>query len=96
MSKGRRVLLVEDDADLREFFRMCLRQAGYDVVAVADGLQALASIDAAQPEAIVLDLRLPGNRNVTHRLRKPVTGDQLTDTVERCLAAPRLRRTERR
>jgi len=121
MGKGRLVLLVEDDADLREFFKMCLRQGGYDVHVAADGMQALAFIDSVQPDLIVLDLRLPHvsgydildeleahettrkipvvvvtgstalpvNRNVSHSLRKPITGDRLTETVQRCLARRR-------
>ena len=55
----RYVLLVEDDAFLRELYRTALRSAGFPVVAVEDGLSALRCIDSAQPRAVVLDLELP-------------------------------------
>jgi len=55
----RYVLLVEDDAFLRELYRTALRNAGFAVVAVEDGLSALRCIESAQPRAVVLDLELP-------------------------------------
>jgi two-component system phosphate regulon response regulator PhoB len=53
------ILVVEDDAALRDLYRTELTMAGYAVVAVADGVTALASIDTATPDAIVLDWGLP-------------------------------------
>jgi len=40
LSKSR-VLLAEDDAELRTLFGLCLRGAGYDVVDASDGTEAL-------------------------------------------------------
>ena len=53
------VLVVEDDAQLRELYRMALRAAGYAVVAVEDGLDALEFAAQTVPTAVVLDLGLP-------------------------------------
>lgn len=53
------VLVVEDDADLREMYRMALTVAGYSVVAVEDGVDALRRIEGGVPDLIVLDLGLP-------------------------------------
>ena len=53
------VLLVEDDPQARELFRSALREGGYSVVAVSDGLDALTYLDAHTPAAMVLDLGLP-------------------------------------
>ena len=58
-SRNSTVLVVEDDATLREFYRTALTAAGYTVVAVDDGLDALRRIDHRAPDAIVLDLALP-------------------------------------
>jgi DNA-binding response OmpR family regulator len=55
----RYVLVVEDDAALRDFYRTALQHAGFAVVAVEDGLDALHHIDSARPHAVVLDLDLP-------------------------------------
>jgi CheY-like chemotaxis protein len=60
MSPRRSLLVVEDDADLREFFRLSLTTAGYDVRTAVDGLQALERLEAIVPDVVVLDLILPG------------------------------------
>src|SRR5687767_1527171 len=60
MTERRTLLVVEDDGDLREFFRMALSQAGYEVRVAVDGWQALLRLDAQTPDVIVLDLVLPG------------------------------------
>ena len=53
------ILLVEDDKQTREFYRHAIKAAGYDVVAVEDGLAALRRLDIETPDVIVLDLVLP-------------------------------------
>jgi DNA-binding response OmpR family regulator len=53
------VLIVEDDAGLREAYRTALTVAGYAVVAVEDGVDALRRLEIGVPDAIVLDLALP-------------------------------------
>ena len=53
------VLIVEDDPALRELYRWALRAAGFAVVAVSDGLEALRHLESAKPDAVVLDLNLP-------------------------------------
>lgn len=54
------ILVAEDQSDIRDMIVLNLRQAGYEVTAVADGLAALAS-QAEQPfDVLVLDLMMPG------------------------------------
>jgi twitching motility two-component system response regulator PilH len=53
------VLIVEDDADTRELYRLTLLSAGFRVVAVEDGLDALQHLDIDVPDVLVLDLMLP-------------------------------------
>jgi DNA-binding response OmpR family regulator len=53
------VLVVEDDPELRETFRVALTVAGYAVVAVEDGVDALRRVEAGIPDLVVLDLLLP-------------------------------------
>jgi len=67
----RYVLVVEDDPTLREMYRSALRAAGYAVVAVSDGLDALRRVERETPDAIVLDLGLPrlGGRDVQKELK---------------------------
>jgi DNA-binding response OmpR family regulator len=55
-----RVLVVEDDPTVREITRRYLGDAGYAVDEAADGPAALRSARAAAPDAVVLDVMLPG------------------------------------
>ena len=53
------VLVVEDDPYLRNLYRTALTSAGYSVVAVEDGVDALRRVEDETPSAVVLDLGLP-------------------------------------
>lgn len=56
----RSILLVEDDADLREVIAFALEHLGYVVGVARDGWEALQALDAgARPALILLDLELP-------------------------------------
>jgi CheY-like chemotaxis protein len=57
---SRRVLIVEDDEQLRRMFRTALTLAGFEVREARSGFEALQIIDADRPDVIVLDLLLPG------------------------------------
>ena len=59
MSARRRILIVEDDEDLRALFRIALTLEGFEVQEAGDGLEALRQIDASPPDLVLLDLGLP-------------------------------------
>jgi two-component system, OmpR family, response regulator MprA len=65
------VLLVDDDASIRRMLERTLAAEGYGVAAVADGGAALAAVERSVPDAIVLDVAMPGldGLAVTRRLR---------------------------
>jgi two-component system response regulator MprA len=65
------LLLVDDDAPIRRMLERTLTAEGYDVVAAADGGAALAAVERNVPDAIVLDVSMPGMDGlaVTRRLR---------------------------
>jgi CheY-like chemotaxis protein len=54
-----RILVVEDFRDAREMYVEDLALKGYDVVAAADGLEAVKVATALVPDVIVLDVGLP-------------------------------------
>jgi DNA-binding response OmpR family regulator len=54
------VLVVDDEPDIRELVRINLEQAGHRVVTAADGDEALASVRHEPPDAMFLDVRMPG------------------------------------
>ena len=92
------MLVVEDDQSLREFYRDALRYAGYTVVAVEDGFDALGWLEQETPAVIVLDLALVrvSGRDVQRELRAHaetrdipivvVTGDDTSDLNRKELA----------
>jgi len=53
------ILLVEDDASIRELTEMGLRTAGFQVTTAADGRSALDRFRNDRPEAVILDIMLP-------------------------------------
>lgn len=58
--RGRRVLVAEDDSDIRELVSRKLTGAGFEVIAVADGLSALRAAQDEHPDAAVFDVTMPG------------------------------------
>lgn len=59
-SAARRVLIVDDDSDLRQRLRSLLEEAGLEVDEAGDGRVALSRLDQQWPELILLDLLMPG------------------------------------
>jgi two-component system response regulator MtrA len=55
-----RILVVDDDVALAEMISIVLRGEGYTPVQAFDGAQALAAIEASQPDLVLLDVMLPG------------------------------------
>ena len=55
-----RVLVADDDEDLRALMAAVLAEAGHDVVEVGDGSAAWAAFERDSPELVVLDWQMPG------------------------------------
>jgi DNA-binding response OmpR family regulator len=55
----KQVLIVDDDAPVRDAIGSVLQKAGYDVLQAGDGEQALAEFDSKQIDLVLLDLGLP-------------------------------------
>ncbi|MEV4598515.1 response regulator transcription factor [Amycolatopsis sp. CA-161197] len=72
-----RILVVDDDRAVRESLRRSLEFNGYTVELASDGAQALETIIANRPDAMVLDVMMPrlDGLEVARRLRS--TGDDL-------------------
>ncbi|MGW7620502.1 response regulator transcription factor [Streptomyces antimycoticus] len=71
MTASERLLVVEDEPTLRELLSASLRLAGFAVVPVATGAEALAAVREQRPDLIVLDVMLPDfdGFEVVRRLR---------------------------
>jgi two-component system OmpR family response regulator len=57
---GARVLIADDDPDIRDLVEFKLTQSGYAVEAVGDGLAAWESFQAERPALVILDVMMPG------------------------------------
>lgn len=55
-----RIIVADDDRDILDLVVFKLTQAGYEVEAVADGVAALAAIEADPPRLAILDVMMPG------------------------------------
>ncbi len=55
-----RVLLADDDPDIRLVARLALKRGGFDVTAVDSGLAVLEQVAAVRPDVILLDWMMPG------------------------------------
>jgi two-component system OmpR family response regulator len=67
-----RLLVVDDEPNIRELLSASLRYAGFEVATAADGQQALAMADSFRPDLLVLDVMMPGldGFGVVRRLRQ--------------------------
>jgi CheY-like chemotaxis protein len=55
-----RVLIVDDQPDIRRLIRMTLEDEPFELQEAADGEQALAAVAAWRPDLILLDVMMPG------------------------------------
>jgi len=55
-----RVVVADDDQDILDLVVFKLNQAGFETVAVGDGVAALAAIEANPPRLAILDVMMPG------------------------------------
>ena len=56
---GKRILLVDDDAEIVESLRLALESNGYSVLIARDGNQGLALSERENPDLVILDMMMP-------------------------------------
>lgn len=59
MTERYRVLVVDDDPDIREMLDSTLTFAGYRVVTAPDGAQAVSAVERAVPDVLIVDVMMP-------------------------------------
>ncbi|HEY9723092.1 MAG TPA: response regulator transcription factor [Oscillatoriaceae cyanobacterium] len=70
-----KILVIDDEASIRQIVETRLKLAGYDVITAADGVEALEQAATHQPDLIVLDIMMPklDGFEVCRELRKTMT-----------------------
>jgi CheY-like chemotaxis protein len=59
-TRARRILVVDDDASVRQLVRDVLEIEGYHVTCAPDGYAALRAVEQGRPDCVVLDVMMPG------------------------------------
>jgi DNA-binding response OmpR family regulator len=70
--KSKRILLVDDDAEIVESLRLALESNGYTVLIARDGNQGLALTERENPDLVILDMMMPKRSGflVLERMRR--------------------------
>lgn len=69
---GRRILIVDDEAQIQKFLRIALESSGFTVTAAAKGLEGVSRAALDQPDLVIVDLGLPDldGKAVISRIRE--------------------------
>ncbi|MGY3925908.1 phosphate regulon transcriptional regulator PhoB [Aeromonas simiae] len=76
---GKRILVVEDEAPIREMLCFVLEQKGYEAIEAQDFEDGLAKLKEPYPELIVLDWMLPGGSGI--QFLKQLKQDEMTRQI---------------
>ncbi|MCG8567166.1 MAG: response regulator [Desulfobacterales bacterium] len=68
---NKKVLVVDDDADVRSFVVTVLEENGYTPMVAEDGVEGLEKINETKPDLVILDVLMPRGSGIRlyHRLR---------------------------
>ncbi len=74
-----KILVAEDERDIRELIGHALRFAGFEVVLVANGTEALEQTVSEQPDLVILDVRMP--KLTGYEVCQRLKGDPATRSI---------------
>jgi DNA-binding response OmpR family regulator len=74
-----KILVAEDDRDVRELYIFTLRFAGHEVLGVSDGEEAINQAKQNLPDLILLDVRMPKMNG--YEVCKALKADQFTSAI---------------
>ena len=67
-----RVMVVDDEEDLRNLVKMVMEKEGFEVESAEDGNDFLEKVDRFQPDIVILDVMMPGpsTKEILQKLRE--------------------------
>ena len=74
-----KILVIEDDDEMRELMRMTLKQNGYEVITAADGVRGYDTALFSKPDLIITAIQMPGADGI-HVVRRVRDTDSLENT----------------
>ncbi|MBW1715869.1 MAG: response regulator [Deltaproteobacteria bacterium] len=74
----KKVLLVDDDADVRKFVSKLVERAGYEVIEAKNGVEGMARVREDKPGLIILDILMPKQSGI-RMYRELKTDEPLKD-----------------
>ncbi len=74
-----KILIAEDERDIRELVSFTLRYAGHEVVAAGNGEEAVAAAQQEMPDLILMDVRMP--RMTGYEACKKIKADPQTEKI---------------
>lgn len=81
MNQRKRILIVEDQADLRKLLTLTLGTTRYELLEAADAAQALEAVQDAPPDLVLLDVMLPGGMDGLEVCRRIKADARLDRTI---------------
>lgn len=81
MSEGIKILVVDDEAPIRDVLAASLKDEGFVVETAEDGLSALDKIGEFDPRVVLLDIWMPGDLDGLEVLKKAKTNSTTTDFI---------------
>lgn len=93
MSGVTRILVVEDEIAIQELLRYTLEQAGFKTVITGSGEQALGEVHGELPDAVLIDLMLPGMSGMA--LAKQLRGNPRTRDLPLLMVTARAEESDR-
>lgn len=57
---GYKILIADDEAEIRDVLRLYLEKDGYEVAEASDGVEAMEKLRKEKPDLVILDIMMPG------------------------------------
>ena len=76
---SKKILVIDDEADVRTYLKKLLERAGYEVATADDGVRGLEMVRAERPDLVTLDLMMP-RRSGTDFYRRLASDKDLCET----------------
>jgi DNA-binding response OmpR family regulator len=77
----KKILVVDDEANIRELYKEELEDMGFEVIAVAGGGQALSLLDTVKFDLVTLDMRMPDVDGIETLRRMKEKDKELPDII---------------